>query len=239
MSEPKPKTTPKPEAESQQDSAQAKDQVPDQVPSELHKRLEALQANCQQLREYEEQLSDYKPNPYAQDQTWVDLYGLKVAQFDLATTKQEFAKLQERAKLQELKAPEKPVKAEDLIDLDTRKEGHIDQFVQDSIAALEDIARRHGLPEDLPRNIENVTEAIATDGADLIEEVAAMREQADESGNQDLRASIDQYDAALHKLVPHESFDDYSGVNTDYDDDYDENADDDDDDDDDGDDNER
>ena len=39
-----------------------------------------------------------------------------------------------------------------------------------------------------------------------------MREQADESGNQDLRASIDQYDAALQKLVPHESFDDYSGV---------------------------
>ena len=183
----------------------------------------------------EEQLSDYKPNPYAQDQTWVDLYGLKVAQFDLATTKQEFAKLQERAKLQKLKDPEEPVKAEDLAELDARKEGRIDQFVQDSITALEDIARRHGLPEDLPRNIENVTEAIATDGADLIEEVAAMREQADESGNQDLRASIDQYDAALQKLVPHESFDDYSGVNTDYDDDYDENADDDDD----GDDNER
>lgn len=237
MSEPKPKqkTTPKPEDESQQDSAQAKDQVPDQVPAELQKRLKALQANCQQLREYEEQLSDYKPHPRAPDQTWVDLYGLKVAQFDLATTKQEFAKLQERAKLQKLKAPEEPVKAEDLIDLDTRKEGRIDQFVQDSIAALEDIARRHGLPEDLPRNIGTVTATIAKDGADLIEKVAALREQADKSSNQDLRASIDQYDAKLQKLVPHESFDDYSGVDTDYDDDYDENADDDDD----GDDNER
>ena len=158
-----------------------------------------------------------------------------MAQFDLATTKQEFAKLQERAKLQKLKAPEEPVKAEDLIDLDTRKEGRIDQFVQDSIAALEDIARRHGLPEDLPRNIGTVTATIAKDGADLIEKVAALREQADKSSNQDLRASIDQYDAKLQKLVPHESFDDYSGVDTDYDDDYDENADDDDD----GDDNER
>jgi len=186
MTEPKPQTTPKPEAESEseQDSAQAKNQVP----TELQKKLKDLQANCQQLDQYEEQLLPYKPHPRAIDQTWVDLHELTVAQFDLETAKQELAQLQK------LKDQGKPVEAEDLIDLDTSINGSLDQCVQDSITDLEDIARRHGLPEDLPQKIETVTAAIAKDGAYLIAKVAALRKQAN------------QYDAELQKLWLYSEF---------------------------------